>query len=114
MWHYTITEEEINDLERVQKVACRIILQNDYQGYEQALNILELETLKVRRDRLCLKFAKKCVRHPTAKKMFPLNTAEDLNTRERETFHVQHARTNRLRDSAIPQLQRVLNANLKK
>ena len=34
VWHYTITEEEINDLERVQKVACRIILQNDYQGYE--------------------------------------------------------------------------------
>ena len=114
VWHYTITEEEITDLERVQKVACRIILKNDYLGYDQALEVLELDTLKTRRNKLCLKFAKRCVKHPTAKRMFPLNTPESHDTRDREVFYVQHARTSRLRDSALPQLQRALNADLNK
>ena len=70
---------------------------------------MNLETLSARRDILCLKFAKKCVKHPKAKDMFPLNTAEDCNTRNREMYFVQHASTNRPRDSALPQLQRALN-----
>ena len=58
VWHYTITEEEIIDLERVQKVACRIILKDDYLGYDQALEVLELDTLKTRRNKLCLQISK--------------------------------------------------------
>ena len=45
VWHYTITEEEFTDLEQAQKVACHIILKNDYRGYDQALQVLELDTL---------------------------------------------------------------------
>ena len=112
VWHYDITQEEVLDLERVQKCAFRIILQDDYLSYEHALQTLEMDTLKARRDILCLKFAKSCVKHPKAKGMFPLNTATDFYTRERETFYVQHAETSRLRDSTIPQLQRALNAEL--
>ena len=114
VWHFSITEEEKSDLERIQKVACKIILQDDYISYEQALQELNLETLSARRDKLCLNFAKKCVKHPKAKDMFPLNSAEDCNTRDREMYFVQHARTNRLRDSTLPQLQRALNLDLKK
>ena len=33
LWHSTITEEEKNDLERVQKCATKIILQNRYVPY---------------------------------------------------------------------------------
>ena len=77
VWHFTITEEEKSDLERVQKVACKIILQDDYISYEQALQELNLETLSASRDILCLKFAKKYLKNPKAKDMFPLNTAED-------------------------------------
>ena len=48
VWHYSLTEEENSSLERVQKVACRLILQSQYQDYPQALKILDIETLAKR------------------------------------------------------------------
>ena len=33
VWHYAITEEENEDLEWVQKVACKVILQEIYTSY---------------------------------------------------------------------------------
>ena len=107
VWHFSITKEEISDLERVQKVACRIILQEDYVSYEQALEELNLQTLYERRDKLCLKFAKRCVNHPKASNMFPVNTASKNN----DKYQVQFARHSRLLDSSIPQMQRALNAD---
>ena len=70
---YSHIEEEVTDLERVQKVACKIILQDNYLSYEEALEDLNLQPLSERRHLLCLKFAKKCLKHEKAKDMFPLN-----------------------------------------
>ena len=45
------------------------------------------------------------------KKIFPLNdTSNSIETRFRETFKVLHARTERLKNSAIPYMQRLLNS----
>ena len=106
VWHHTISEDEVTDIERVQKVACKIILKNRYTSYPQALETLNLETLRDRRNSLCLKFAKKCLKHDKAR--------HDKNTRDREMYNVQHARTSRLKDSALPQMQRMLNADVRK
>ena len=43
IWHSTITQENIDDLERVQKNACRIILGNKYIGYDESLKYLNLD-----------------------------------------------------------------------
>ena len=59
VWHSSLTDENRNDLERVQKCALKIILKNKYKNYQNALNLLELENLENRREFLCLKFAKK-------------------------------------------------------
>ena len=109
VWHYSLTEEENSSLERVQKVACRLILQSQYQDYPQALKILDIETLAKRRSTLCLKFAKKSAKHHKACEMFPLNNQHGHNTRKSAKFYVQPAKTSRLRDSSIPQMQRALN-----
>ena len=114
VWHHTISEDEVTDIERVQKVACKIILKNRYISYPQALETLNLETLRDRRNSLCLKFAKKCLKHEKARHLFPLNISDDKNTRDREMYNVQHARTSRLKDSALPQMQRMLNADVRK
>ena len=45
VWHHSISEEEISDIERVQKVACKVILQDRYVSYGQALEVLNLDTL---------------------------------------------------------------------
>jgi hypothetical protein len=59
VWHFLISQEEKSDLERVQKVACRIILDDRYEDYHSALQLLGLDTLVDRRQKLSLKFAKK-------------------------------------------------------
>ena len=109
VWHYSLTEEDSSRIERVQKVACRLILKNSYVDYETALNELKLENLHKRREILCLRFAKQCVKHPKASTMFPLKEAITTETRKKEKYVVQHTRTARLLNSAIPQLQRALN-----
>ena len=105
VWHFSITQEEKGDIERVQKVAFRIILNSRYTDYDKALEILNLETLSDRREVLSLKFAKKCLKYDQTREMFPLNTSD----RNRYKYHVQYAKGSRLLFSSIPQLQRALN-----
>ena len=79
-----------------------------------ALECLKLQTLSERRATLCLKFAKKCLKFEQTRDLFPLNTADDKNTRDHETYHVVHATTGRLLNSAVPQMQRALNLDARK
>ena len=46
VWHSSLSQQNKIDLERVQKLALKIILKDQFISYEHALNILELETLK--------------------------------------------------------------------
>ena len=109
VWHFAISDEENGELERVQKVACKVILDSEYTDYETALEVLNLEKLCDRRDQLCLRFAKKSLKFDQTKDMFPLNPPNQCNTRDSEKFRVKFARTDRLLNSSIPQLQRLLN-----
>ena len=108
VWHSSITKCEQMEIERVQKVALRIILNSDYESYEQALELTGLQTLDDRRTALCKKFALQCVKNEKTRSMFPLNPST-VDTRNHEKYFVQPATTNRLRDSAIPYMQRLLN-----
>ena len=53
------SKEEKSDLERVQKVASKIVLNSRYTNYIEALENLSIVTLSERRDILSLKFAPK-------------------------------------------------------
>ena len=59
VWHSSLTRKQSLDIERVQKVAFRIILGPLYISYKQACQYLCTKTLEERRTKLCLKFAKK-------------------------------------------------------
>ena len=88
----------------------RIILQEKFTGYKNALNKLNLPTLSERREQLCLSFAIKCVKHPKTTDMFPLNNKiHAINTRNTEKYQVQHANTERLKTSSIIYMQNLLN-----
>ena len=52
VWHSSLTQENIQDLERIQISACRIMLQENYIGYKNALNKLDFLTLNERRENL--------------------------------------------------------------
>ena len=107
--HSSLTVENSNDLERVQKSAVKILLGNPYNGYENSLLRLKMEKL-VDRRRLCLNFAKKCFKSNKTKYMFPKNAKRnDMKTRTSEKYMVEHANTERLRKSSIMYMQHLLN-----
>ena len=108
VWGSSITLGEDNDLERIQKVALRIILKENYITYNHALSITSLQTLKSRRILLMKRFAVKCTKNSFTENMFPLNPST-ANTRNREKYIVTKGKTDRLTKSAIPTMQRLLN-----
>ena len=86
------------------------MLQEKYHSYEHALKTLDLETLKERREHLCMNFALKCLKNPRFKDMFPLNNkSHEMGTRITEKYEVQFALTNRLKDSPVIYMQKLLN-----
>ena len=108
VWHSSITQAEQLAIERVQKVALRIILDTNYVCYENALKFSGLQSLYDRRTTLCKKFALQCTKNDKTSDMFPLNPSK-VKTRKPEKYIVQQASTGRLADSAIPYMQRLLN-----
>ena len=113
VWYSSITNEEREDIERVQRVACKIILKDEYQSYNEALEKLNLQNLSDRRQMLARRFAEKCLKSDRFKDLFPLND-NTIDVRNDEKFFVKFAHTDRLRDSSsIPAMHRLLNKKLK-
>ena len=52
VWHNSLTQENSDDLERVQKCAVRIILGENFKNYEEGLIKSDLDSLKIRRENL--------------------------------------------------------------
>ena len=112
IWHSSLTEVNITDLECLQKNAFRTILGNLYSDYTESQNILQLENLTKRTEKLSLKFAMICQNNPKTKELFPLKEQNhDMKTRNTEKYKVTFANTERLRRSAVPYLQNLLNKN---
>ena len=77
-----------------------------YMSYDSALEMCGLQTLQSRREKRCLDFALKSIKHPQNKKMFPLNTRTNGHTfTTKESFIVNWARTQKFKDSTIPHCQ---------
>ena len=105
-----LTEENVQDLERIQKCSLKIILEDKYKNYQNALNITEMDTLFDRREALCKNFALKNVKNVKMKKHFIRNTkAHEMETRESEPYKVNFAHTERLRKSPVIYMQKLLN-----
>ena len=97
------------------KLPLRLLHPNigQYQGYQRSLNILKMENLHDRREKLCLRFAKKCLKQERMSVMFPRNNNQStVKIRNKESFHVNKANTERYKNSAIPFLQRKLNESI--
>merc|ERR1712082_45061 len=59
VWHPNLTQTDSDNIERVQKAALKLVLQERYFSYKTALSDLKLASLYERRDKLCTKFALK-------------------------------------------------------
>ena len=116
VWHSSLSQENSEDLERVQKSAVRIILGTKYENYEDGLLKVNLETLKDRRTELSKKFAIKCTKSDNIRvsDIFKdRNKLHKMNMRNGEVYKVDYAHTERLKNSSIPYMQRLLNLETK-
>ena len=99
----------------MQKVALKIILKEQYISHENSLALLDLETLKERREYLCLNFARKCLKNKKMTDSFPPNDSKhSMQPRQQEHFKVLFARTNRFKESPIIYMQTILNKEIQR
>ena len=91
----------------MQKSALAIILSPNYTSYEYALKMVKFESLKIRREKLSLSFARKSLKtHPH----WYVEDTKSVNTR-RKTTDLKNVttRTIRFRKSAIQYLTSLIN-----
>ena len=110
-WHSGLTHKQSADIERVQRVAVRIILSDWKSGkchmtYDMALVTLDLEPLYQRRENICKKFANRTLkfRH---KDMF--KQSHEHFTRNKPKYEAQSCNTQRFYKSPLNYLTRLLN-----
>ena len=85
-----------------------------YETYEDGLLRANLESLKERREKLCKTFAMKCVNseNPRVNNIFSKKETEHrMDLRKNEKYEVKFAKTNRLQNSSVPYMQRILNTD---
>ena len=99
LWHPGLTQQQAQEIERVQKRACKIMIgYNNYTDYTSACQLLELETLQDRRAVAFRKLASDILADP-AHCLYP---AEQLVTegrplRRQRTFVAPRCNTERYR-----------------
>ena len=75
-----------------------------------SMNKLNITTLKERREFLSVKFSKKCLQNEKTCTMFKNNIKNHkMKLRNSDKFYVTVAKTERLKKSTIPDLQKLLN-----
>ena len=110
IWDSGLTQENRNDLERTQKTFRKLILEEDYQNYENALKISQLKTLDKRRKKLMLSFAQTSLADGMLTDLFPIKKkTHKMKKRKKRRFQVFHANTEHFKKSPILTMQRMLN-----
>ena len=59
VFHSMLTLENKEDIERLQKIVLKILLDEKYTSYENACQLMQVETLETRRTNMFLAFASK-------------------------------------------------------
>ena len=111
VWHSGLTRRQSGDIERIQRIAFKIILGFEYKNYNQACKMLSTHTLEDRRTKLCLKFAWKNLKSENSfftKLQHPMNTRWKTNS-----VKEFKCRTERFKKSSLPYLAKLLNHDMK-
>ena len=105
-WNGALTKSDCKQIERIQKMALRIILGAEYDNYEAALERLDIETLEKRRKDICVKFAKSIEKSDKFSNWLQ-PTARATKTSVR--YFIPHVRTKAYQTSPLIYLTELLN-----
>ena len=112
VWHSSLTKQQSRDIENIQKLAFKVIMQNRYKSYELACKFFNTTTLEERRTQLCYKFAKRNLKSDHS---YFNQISTNMRTRNKPGIRVQEVKCNfnRFYKSSVPYLARLLNATNK-
>ena len=102
VWNSGLTQHEDRIIERVQRAAVAIIRKDQFSSYHEALSKLSLETLALRREKLCLRFATKAYKHPKFKSWFSMNKRTVKTRTVLPPLKVIRTRTKHYKKSPLP------------
>ena len=113
IWNSGLTKGQERDLEKIQKVAFKIILADDYGSYELALSFFGAQKLTDRRLQLCTNFVIKLYKSEKSEEYFTL-ADRIIETRQDAPLVVeQKVNTKRCYNAPHNYLARLVNANSK-
>ena len=112
VYHSMLTQDNTNDIERIQKIVLRVILDDRYLDYHQACLSFHVQSLQIRRVKLSLNFGLKCLTSNNHKHLFKLNNSH-TSIRNPDKFDVPFAKTSRYFDSPKLYITRLLNAHFR-
>ena len=108
IYHALITQDQSAKLERLQKTALQIIF-GFSDSYSKNLEKSGLQSLEERRICAFKAFTLSVVKNERYESWFPRLDQSTMNLRERKTFVEQFARTERLYNSPLYRMRRLMN-----
>ena len=112
VWSSSLTNNQSNDLERVQKRALRMITYPSSDHYNDLLRTYDLDSLEDRRILILTRFAKSLLVSTRHRHLLPQtrNALSGRNLRNAQQLHIPLTRTQRYKQSTIPFAVRLLNS----
>ena len=108
VWHSSLTGVDRLLLERIQKSASHINLGDKYHSYTSALKYLQLENLFSRRQKLCKKFSRKCIKNSKFRHWFKPNMKQTCTRYIQPRFVKFHCRLERFEKRTISYMTELL------
>jgi len=112
IWHSSLTVNQTKELEIIQKRALKTILGPQYNSYDKALSVCNLESLTDRRTNQCLKFAEGLSDNDRCKHLIPPTrfASHGRNLRNSSDISQLDSRTVRFEKSPVPYFIELLNS----
>ena len=111
VYAHFLTGEQSQALERLQMQSLKTIFGFKH-SYDHCLRLSGLQKLETRREKLVLKFAQKLAGNPMWNHWFPLQPECPHNLRRTRTYREEFASKERLKNSPIFAMRRLLNNQL--
>ena len=113
IWNSGLTKGQVKLLEKVQKIALKIILGDKYYNYKHARSVFQLPLLSERRLTLCTNFALKLYKSCRSKEFFSHSEAT-VNTRNKKLVVETLSNSKRAYNAPHKYLARLVNQNQSK
>ena len=112
IWNSGLTKGQVRDLEKVKKIALKIILDEHFVSYDVACTLMNISPLIYRRSDLCTNFAIKLYKSPRSNEFFtPAKKLIDTRSEQKLLVKENITRTRRCFNAPHNYLSRLVNLN---